>query len=47
MPATIEITDFDRGNIFLSFGDIEAVDPPNIIKGTNFGYDEGAMGVST
>lgn len=33
MPATIEITEFDRGNVFLSFGDIEAVDPPNIIKG--------------
>lgn len=33
MPATIEITEFDRGNVFLSFGDIETVDPPNIIKG--------------
>lgn len=33
MPSTIEIIDVNRRNIFLNFGDIEVMDPPNITKG--------------
>lgn len=32
MLASIEVKDKTRGNIFLHFGDIEALDPPNIIN---------------
>lgn len=34
MPSTIKITDFNRGNIFLNFGDIENIDPPSSTKGS-------------
>lgn len=34
MPSTIEITDFNRGNIFLNFGDIESSNQPSSIRGT-------------
>lgn len=33
MLATLEITHFNKGNFFLSFGDIESIDPPSITKG--------------
>lgn len=33
MLSTIYIIDINRGNIFLNFGDIEIMDPPNIRKG--------------
>ena len=33
IPAIIVITDFNRGNIFLNFGDIESLDSPSILKG--------------
>lgn len=33
MPLAIEIIDVNKGNIFLNFGDIEIMDPPNITKG--------------
>ena len=34
IPTTTEITDFNRGNFFLIFGDIEPMDPPSIFKGS-------------
>lgn len=33
MPSTIQIINVNRRNIFLNFGDIEVVNPPNITKG--------------
>lgn len=33
MPATIEIVDDKRGNIFLNFGDIESIEESNLNKG--------------
>lgn len=33
MPSTIEIINHNRGNIFLNFGDTEALDPPTITTG--------------
>lgn len=36
MPATIEIVDEKRGNIFLNFGDIESFEDFNSNKGALF-----------
>ena len=33
MPATIEISDEHRGNIFLNFGDLVSLDPPTKVIG--------------
>lgn len=35
MPSTIEII-YNRGNLFLNFGDVEASDPPSISTGPLF-----------
>ena len=33
VPATLEITDFNRGNFFLHLGDFEQIEPPPLTKG--------------
>ena len=39
IPATLEINDEKRGNIFLNFGDISSVNPPSKVRGDLFVYD--------
>ena len=39
IPATIEIIDDQRGNIFLNFGDISSIIPPSKVHGDLFTYE--------